>query len=105
MFTTGRGTALEPRNVNRSWDALCERAKIGRPTRLHDLRHACGSFLFAEGADIKTIQGVLRHTRQATMSDIYVHLLEEVKRGAADSMDGVLSGLTTRRTKQGKEAS
>ncbi|MFF3440594.1 tyrosine-type recombinase/integrase [Streptosporangium sp. NPDC002721] len=96
---------MEPRNVNRSWDTLCKRTQIGRLVRIHDLRHACGSFLFAEGTDIKTIQGVLRHTRQAITSDSYVHLLEEVKRGAAESMAGPLSDLTTRRTKQGKEAS
>ncbi|GAA3078269.1 tyrosine-type recombinase/integrase [Streptosporangium carneum] len=105
VFTTGVGTALEPRNVNRSWDALCERAGIGRRVRLHDLRHACGSFLFAEGADLKTIQGVLRHTRQATTANVYVHLLEEVKRGAADTLDGVLADLTAPRAKREKSAS
>ncbi|MFD8531510.1 tyrosine-type recombinase/integrase [Streptosporangium canum] len=101
VFSTGLGTPLEPRNVNRAWSALCKRAGLRQGdeegVRIHDLRHACGTFLFAEGADIKTIQGVLRHTRQATTADIYVHLLEEVKRGAADSMDGILSDLTKQR--------
>lgn len=96
IFATTIGTPWEPRNVNREWDALVERAGIGRRIRLHDLRHACATFLFAEGQDLKTIQGVLRHTRRSTTADIYVHLLEEVKRGAADSMDSVLAGLSAR---------
>ncbi|GAA4182253.1 hypothetical protein GCM10022252_07870 [Streptosporangium oxazolinicum] len=45
---------------------------------------------------------MLRHTRQATTSNVYVHLLEEVKLGAADSVDGVLSDLTARRAERGK---
>lgn len=97
IFTTTIGTPWEPRNVNREWDILVTRAGIGRRVRLHDLRHACATFLFAEGADVKTIQGVLRHTRRSTTADIYVHLLEEVKRGAADTMDGVLTDLANRR--------
>ncbi len=36
----------------------------------------------------------MRHTRLSTTSDIYTHVLEEVQRGAADSMDTVLGDLT-----------
>ncbi|MFI0354484.1 tyrosine-type recombinase/integrase [Actinomadura sp. 9N407] len=93
VFTTVIGTALEPRNVNRVWEEICQRAEVER-CRVHDLRHACGSFLFADGVDLKVIQGVLRHTRLATTSEIYVHLLDEVKDAAAESMNGVLVDLT-----------
>ncbi|MGW4411189.1 tyrosine-type recombinase/integrase [Nonomuraea sp. NPDC004702] len=106
VFCTGVGTPLEPRNVNRSWYALCKRAGVRqgeeKGIRLHDLRHATATFLFAEGADVKLIQSVLRHARTATTSDIYTHVLEEVKRGAADSMDGVLVDLTKPRSKRRK---
>lgn len=91
VFTTSLGAALEPRNVNRAWDALCERA--GTPgVRLHDLRHACGSFLLAAGVDSKTVQQALRHARLAT-TELYLHALEEVPRGAADAMDEIITGL------------
>ncbi|MEV4222379.1 site-specific integrase [Nonomuraea sp. NPDC049725] len=106
VFTTGLGTPLEPRNVNRSWYALCKRADIRQGEedriRIHDLRHACATFLFAEGADIKVIQSVLRHARKSTTEDIYTHVLDEVKRGAADTMDGVLSSLTSPRSRRGR---
>jgi integrase len=92
VFTTGVGTPLEPRNVNRAWDAVCKRAGV-QGVRLHDLRHAAASLAFAAGASIKEVQSMLRHTRQATTSDLYVHVYEEVRRGTADRMDGVLRKL------------
>ncbi|TDD35266.1 site-specific integrase [Actinomadura sp. KC06] len=104
VFTTTIGTALEPRNVNRMWEDICAAAGVER-CRIHDLRHACGSFLFADGVDLKVIQGVLRHTRLATTSEIYVHLLDEVKDGAAEVMDGMLVDLTTEREKRRRSAS
>lgn len=88
VFTTRVGTAIEPRNVNRSWAAVCRRA--GVELRVHDLRHAAASLAHAEGATIKEIQELLRHTREATTSNLYVHLFEEVRRGTASKMDSVL---------------
>jgi integrase len=110
VFCTSMGTPLEPRNVNRAWYALCERAGLRQADddeglRIHDLRHACASFLFAEGNDVKTIQGVLRHARQSTTSDLYVHIFDEVKKKAANSMDGLLVDLTKQRKKRRKQAS
>jgi site-specific recombinase XerD len=45
---------------------------------------------FAEGAEMKEVQALLRHTRQSTTSDIYVEVFESVRRGTADRMDTVL---------------
>jgi integrase len=92
VFTTGVGTALEPRNVNRARDAVCTRA--GTRCRVHDLRHAAASLAFAEGASVKEVQEMLRHSRESTTSNIYVHLLKSVRRGTADKMDGVLRRVT-----------
>lgn len=103
VFTTSIGTALEPRNVNRMWDDICRAAGV-RKVRIHDLRHACATFLHAEGVDMKVIQGVLRHTRKQTTEEVYVHLLEEVRDGAASAMDGVLVDLTAERERR-REAS
>jgi integrase len=83
---------LEPRNVNRSWTAVCERAGV-QGIRLHDLRHAAASLAFAAGADLKEVQAMLQHTRQGTTADIYVHVYESVRQGTAARMDGVLRKL------------
>lgn len=88
IFTTSIGTPLEPRNVNRDWDAVCERA--GAKVRLHGLRHAAASRAFQAGADLKEVQAMLRHTRLSTTSDVYVEVFDSVRRGTADRMDSVL---------------
>jgi integrase len=95
VFTTNLGTAIEPRNINRQWEKVRARAGIQRPARLHDLRHACASYALAGGADLKTVQRMLRHARIST-TQVYVHALEDVPRAGADVMDRVLEGLRQR---------
>lgn len=103
VFTTSVGTPLEPRNVSRAWDAVCERSGIGRHVRIHDLRHAAGSFLFNAGTDLKVVQKFYRHTRLATTADIYTHVFEETQREAAKTMNGVLVDLQVRRREKRSE--
>lgn len=91
VFTTKIGTPIEPRNINRAWNALCDRAGVRR-VRVHDLRHAAGSLLLGK-VDLKVIQTTLRHTRLSTTADIYVHVLDDVQREAAEGMDAVLRPL------------
>lgn len=100
VFCTGLGTPLEPRNVNREWDALVGRAGIGRRVRIHDLRHACATLLFTAGTDTKKVQGALRHASHGTTANIYIHLLEEVRRETADTMNEVLTDLTAYRKRR-----
>jgi integrase len=94
VFTTGAGTAIEPRTIDRAWERLCKRAGVPG-VRLHDLRHACASYLLAAGVDAKTVQGVLRHAHGST-TQMYLHALEEVPRAGADAMDGIIEGLQRR---------
>lgn len=89
VFTTSTGTAIEPRNVNRAWVAVCDRAGVRR-MRIHDLRHAFGTQLGVEGLHPKVIQTALRHSRMAT-TEIYVHAVAEMSRDAAKAMDRVFS--------------
>jgi integrase len=95
VFTTSIGTPLEPRNVLRSFHALCDRAEVRR-VRIHDLRHAAASFLLLQGVDMRVVMGTLGHSRLATTSDLYTHLLEPVQRAAADRMDDLLRQVTPR---------
>ncbi|WP_261563269.1 tyrosine-type recombinase/integrase [Frankia tisae] len=94
VFTTAVGRRIDPRNVNRWWDAVCERAQVGH-TRVHDIRHTAATMLFRAGVDLNEIRALLRHTRLATTADIYVAVLEDVRRGTASSMDDILTRLQT----------
>ncbi|MFC5288895.1 tyrosine-type recombinase/integrase [Actinokineospora guangxiensis] len=86
VFTTKLGGPIEPRNVNRMFATLCERAKV-RPVRVHDLRHSCATLLFTMGVDAATVQRVLRHSSLAVTTGTYLEVIERVQRDAVDKMD------------------
>ena len=54
---------------------------VGRSVDLHALRHTCGTRLVANGADIKTVQSIMRHASAAFTLAVYVH--KDKKRMAA----------------------
>lgn len=89
VFTTSRGTPLEPRNVNTEWAKVCASAGI-EPIRLHDLRHSMATFALRQGVELKTIQTMLRHSRLATTADLYTHVLQEVQRSGANRIGALL---------------
>jgi len=80
VLTTVTGRPVDPRNANRWWDAVCEQAGVRR-VRVHDLRHTAATLLFRAGVDLNEIRALLRHTRIGTTADIYVDVLEDVRRG------------------------
>ncbi|MEU1206203.1 site-specific integrase [Nocardia sp. NPDC005825] len=88
VFTSARGTPLEPRNVNRAFAALVKQAGV-RPIRLHDLRHSCATLLFAQGVDAAVVQRILRHASITTTTGIYMKVIERVQRDAVAGMDGL----------------
>ncbi|WP_421108708.1 tyrosine-type recombinase/integrase [Streptomyces sp. NEAU-S77] len=61
VFTTKNGTPIEPRNLNRAFTLLCDKAGVRR-VRFHDLRHTCASLLHEQGADARMIMEVLGHS-------------------------------------------
>jgi len=75
--------------LRRSFYPLCSLAWIPtRPgLRFHDLRHACGSLLIAEGVKPKLVQAILRHSKLSTTTNIYVHAYDEDLRGAVATLD------------------
>jgi integrase len=94
VFSTHLGTWFDPQNVYVFWHALCDRAGVRR-CRPHDLRHTAASVLLMQGADMRTVMDVLGHSRMATTSDLYTHVLAEVKADAALRKDAFIRDLTT----------
>jgi integrase len=103
VFTTHIGTAIEPRNIDRYWNAVCAKAGLAS-VRVHDLRHACGTYLADAGVHPKAIQTTLRHSPMAT-TEIYVHALEEMNREAAETMDAIVTRLRTASAKPARKLS
>ncbi|MEV0677165.1 site-specific integrase [Actinosynnema sp. NPDC050436] len=88
VFTTPKGTPIEPRNVNRTFEALCHKAGV-RVIRVHDMRHTAATILFAMGVDAATVQRILRHSSITVTTETYIEVIETVQRDAVDRM-GVL---------------
>ncbi len=89
VFATQLGTPLEPRNVNRRFDAA--RFATGLPwIRLHDLRHAFATFLLDQGEELRTVMDLLGHSTFRLTADTYGHVLPSRARTAADAIDRVL---------------
>lgn len=81
VFTTRNGTPIEPRNLNRAFEALSNRAGI-RQVRFHDLRHTCASLLHEQGADARTIMEILGHSSIRVTMDIYTFVRLDTQRAA-----------------------
>jgi integrase len=86
VFASSVGTPIEPRNVNRRWDELRQRAGLDG-LRLHDLRHGCATFLLAQGVPARAIMDVLGHAEIGVTMNTYAHVLPVLRQEAADAID------------------
>lgn len=89
VFASVVGTLLEPRTVNRHFDQLREVAGL-KWVRLHDLRHACATFLLAQGVEPRTVMEILGHSTIRLTMDTYSHVTPERLTAAADAMNKAL---------------
>jgi len=91
VFTTRRGTPIEPRNLNRHFERLCKQAGVRR-IRFHEMRHTCASMLFAAGNEPRVIMDILGHSVVGTTLNLYTHVMPAQHRSAAESMDALFTG-------------
>lgn len=90
VFTTRKGTPVEPRNALRHFQSLLE--VIGLPHhRLHDLRHTAASLLLAQGATLHEVMQTLGHSQITLTANLYGHMYDAARRQNADRMDAVLN--------------
>ena len=52
--------------------------------RFHDLRHTFATHALASGVDVKTLSGILGHTRAAFTLDTYTHTTGDMQKHAAE---------------------
>jgi integrase len=89
LFTTTRGTPLNPSNLIKAFRALLDAA--GLPAiRFHDLRHTAATLMLAQGVNPKIVQERLGHASITLTLDTYSHVLPTMQREAADLIDAIL---------------
>jgi integrase len=81
VFTTRHGTALEPRNFNRSFDRCILKARVPRIT-VHGTRKTCGSLLAALDVHPRVAMQILRHSKIAVTMEIYTEVPSAATRDA-----------------------
>lgn len=91
VFTTPRGTPLDPRNVSRVYEETLERTGTRR-IRIHDIRHTCATILLGHGYTLEDLKRMLGHETIATTSDLYGHLVEARSRELAEGMQAAIGG-------------
>ncbi|MGO9056951.1 MAG: tyrosine-type recombinase/integrase [Candidatus Binataceae bacterium] len=89
LFTTGKGTPLEPRALNEDFDRIVAKVNLRR-VRLHDLRHACASFLLAQGVHPRVVMEFLGHSQISLTMNTYSHVLPDAMREAIERMEVML---------------
>lgn len=90
VFCTYKGTPIGPRNLQRKFSKMKEKAKIPEDVNLHALRHTYATRLLEQGADLRSVQELLGHADIST-TQIYTHVSPDLKRKAVDKLNGLLT--------------
>ena len=68
--------------------------QAGLPSiRFHDLRHTFATHALASGVDVKTLSGILGHTRAAFTLDTYTHTTGDMQRRASEVVGDFLTDI------------
>jgi integrase len=89
IFTTSKGTPIDPRNFYRQFRSICVEAGLGH-WHPHELRHSAASLMLAQGVKLHVVSQVLGHSSIRMTSDVYGHLLEPDREDAARAMESLL---------------
>jgi len=95
VFTSERGTPLNPRNLLRHLQSACERAGVPK-IPFHALRHTHATIMLKKGVHPKIVSERLGHSRVGVTLDIYSHVLPGMQAEAASLAElAVLPDKTT----------
>jgi len=78
VFTSERGTTLNPRNLLRHFHAACTRAGVPK-IPFHALRHTHATIMLKKGVHPKIVSERLGHSRVAVTMDVYSHVLPSMQ--------------------------
>lgn len=92
VFTSRDGGPIRYSNFRRRVWERAVAATVGHPCRFHDLRHTHARWLIEAGEHPKTIQSRLGHSSIQVTLDRYASFFDNLDRGAADRLDGMLAG-------------
>ena len=89
VFTSSIGTPIDPRNLYRDFQKVCEDAGLSH-WHPHELRHSAASLMLANGVKLQVVSQVLGHSSIRMTADVYGHILDPDREQAAKAMTSVL---------------
>ncbi len=89
VFTSSVGTPIDPRNLYRDFQKVCENAGLSH-WHPHELRHSAASLMLASGVKLQVVSQVLGHSSIRMTADVYGHILDPDREQAAKAMTSVL---------------
>ncbi len=88
MFAQPTGKPTDPRADYGEWKAVLKAAGV-REARLHDARHTAATFLLVLGVAERAVMEVMGWSK-ITMAQRYQHVPDDVRRGIAKQLGGLL---------------
>lgn len=85
MFTTDRGTPVDPRNLLRTVEVAAKAAGVSG-VGVHTLRHSAAVAWLERGVHIKAVADLLGHSSIAITGDVYGHTSDDTARAAVDAL-------------------
>ena len=93
VFTGAFGSTVQLDNFRkRIFNRMIAKAGLAESITFHSLRHTHATQLLAKGIDAKTVSKRLGHSSVAFTLQMYVHVLPDVERNAADIMGAIMMG-------------
>lgn len=90
VFTTEFGTPIEPRNFNRAFYRIRNKAGLPEEVNLHALRHTYATRLIERGVPMKTAQVFLGHANYQVTADTYSHVTQETETQAVQVLNDLI---------------
>lgn len=88
VLTTAVGLPINPSTDYHAWKRLLAKAGV-QERRLHAARHTAATVLLLLGVPERTVMSVMGWSSTA-MAARYQHVVDEVRRGVADQVGGLL---------------
>ena len=92
VMSTGNGTIVSPRNLDRIFRRIAKTA--GMPEEkiygVHALRHTFATLLLSNNVEIKTVSELLGHSDISITYNTYIHVIKEQKKKALDTIPNIL---------------
>ena len=89
VFTTERGSPLDPGNVSTGFKMTLERIELPS-IRFHDPHHTAATLLLQADTHVKLVSEMLGHSSIIITLDTYSHVLPTMHDEIADTMGQIL---------------